>query len=261
MTSAIDIANRALDEAMSRGQITSFSDNTPEAAAARKFYEPVRDQVMRAARWRFMQKVATAGMLKAAPGTTENPNATEGVWTNATPPPPWLYTYQYPADAIAIWRVLPQPGLGYTGLPLFGTALGAPTAWALADMPGSPWQVANDQDADGNDMRVVLANVPQALIQYGRLVADPNLWDPIFTEAVVQALAGKMAGSVSGKVELAMQKMQLANMAIMTARAGDGNEALTVNDRAPDWLTVRSNAPAMVVGSVWAPYGPLFGVA
>lgn len=262
MTSEIDICNRALDEAMSRSQITSFSDNAPEAAAANRFYVPVRNQAMRAARWRFMQKVATAGLLKAAPGTNENPDATDdGTWTSAYPPPPWLYSYQYPSDAIAVWRVLPQPGAGFTGVPLFGTALGTPTMWSLVDMPAVPWQVGNDQDEDGNDMRVILTNSSQALLMYGRLVSNPDLWDPIFTEAVVQALASKFAISISGKMELAMQKLQFANAAIMTARAGDGNEALTVNDRAPDWLTVRSQAPAMVLGSVWAPYGPLFGVA
>ncbi len=261
MTSPIDICNRALDEAMSRSQITSFADNTPEAGAARRFYEPVRDQVMRAARWRFMQHVITAGMLKAAPGTTENPTEADGTWNSTYPPPPWLYSYQYPADAIAVWRVLPQPGLGTSGLPLFGTALGAPTTWSLVDMPAVPWQVGNDTDDDGNDMRVVLSNAPQALIQYGRRVENPDLWDPIFAEAVVQALAAKFAGSVSGKIELVAQRLQMANAAIMTARAGDGNEALTVHDRAPDWLAVRTNAPAMVMGTVWAPYGPLFGVA
>lgn len=261
MTSEIDIANRALDEAMSRSSITSFSDNTPEAAAANRFYVPVRDQVMRAARWRFMQKVITAGLLKAAPGTDENPTETDGTWNSSYPPPPWLYSYQYPSDAIAVWRMLPQPGTGITGLPLFGTALGAPVNWSVADPPAIAWQVGGDQDDDGNDMRVLLTNASRALVMYGRKVTNPDLWDPIFTEAVVQGLASKLAISVSGKVELAGQRMQMANAAIMQARAGDGNEALTVNDQVPDWLAQRNGGLSLVVSSVWAPYGPLFGVA
>jgi hypothetical protein len=89
------------------------------------------------------------------------------------------------------------------------------------------------------DQRTILTNQEFAILNYVRQVTDPNVMDPQFIQAWVAGLAGRLVFQLTGDRALANQKLQEANSFIATARIGDGNEGLTINDVVPDWIRIR----------------------
>jgi hypothetical protein len=90
--------------------------------------------------------------------------------------------------------------------------------------------------------RVILTNQEYATLAYVAEVTDPNVWDPLFQDAFVNALAADMCMALSGDKTLANRCVSLANAAIEKARAADGNEGLTQNNVTPDWIRGRGIA-------------------
>lgn len=263
MVALVDIANQALGEAAARSSIGSLTENRTEAKAANLYIYAVRDQILRAARWNFAGKVDTLTLLRAAPGTPENASSTATTWSASLPPPPWLYTYAYPAGAVAFWRVLRQPTTQTSsGVPMFSAAMNSFLPSVADNAYPARFKVSTDDDDYGHARKVVLTNESQALGEWSRPVDDPNLWDAGFQEAVVQALAGKLAMAVSGDKQLAATKFQMANRVILEARAADGNEGYTNTTRDADWIQARASvAIGTVPGTIIAAYGPLFSIA
>lgn len=89
------------------------------------------------------------------------------------------------------------------------------------------------------NQRVILTNQEFATLVYVRQVTDPNVWDPMFQDAFVNALAANICFSLTGDKGLANMQIGLANRVIEEARKADGNEGLTVNDVTPDWIRAR----------------------
>lgn len=111
------------------------------------------------------------------------------------------------------------------------------------------------------DQKVILTNQENAICCYIRRVTDPNQWDSQFQQAMIAALASRLAIALTGSIQIANQQISLANSFIQAARATDGNEGLTVNDVTPDWLRVRGIDYPYDYG--WTPnnvldYGPMF---
>ena len=102
----------------------------------------------------------------------------------------------------------------------------------------------------------IATNQPQALGVWNRRIVNPDLWDPSFRQAFIDALAARVAIPISGDRALATMAKSWASGAmgtIATARANDGNEGLTVDDHVPDWLRVRG------YGAAWSTPGNLAG--
>lgn len=93
-----------------------------------------------------------------------------------------------------------------------------------------------------NDQRVILTNQEFATLVYVRQVTDPNVWDPMFQDAFVQALGGDICYALTGDKTLAKLCYGKANDLVKQARQADGNEGLTVNDVTPDWIRARGIA-------------------
>ena len=263
MTAPVDICNQALAESAARASIGNIGEDSPEGQAAEQFYTSVRDQVLRAARWGFARKTALLSLLKASPGTPESTVTTATTWTAAFPPPPWLYSYAKPADALTVWQVQMQPNTAISGVPLMSTAsmVGQAQWGASPDRNAVRFVMAADDDETGNPQTVILTNASQALCVYTRVIEDPDNWDPLFRDAVVQALAGKFAMAVSGDKEVVKLRMQTANNAIIAARTANANETVTTLERDADWISARNTVPLLApMGMFWAPYGPLFSV-
>lgn len=89
------------------------------------------------------------------------------------------------------------------------------------------------------DQRVILTNQEFATLIYVRQVTDPNVWDPLFQDAVVNALGADIVIALSGDKTLANMCIARANRSIEEARKADGNEGLTINDVTPDWIRAR----------------------
>jgi hypothetical protein len=136
--------------------------------------------------------------------------------------------------------VVPQFTTGFTsGVPITTAVTGgAPAFW---NGPPVRFKVAIDQISPitgkpavgGADQRVILTNQEQAILAYIKRVADPNVWDDQFQQALVAALAGRLTIALTGDKGLAQLSLSQANQYITLARQTDGNEGLTVNDVTP----------------------------
>ena len=212
--------------------------------------------MLRAAHWNFARKTERLSLLKAAPGTPEN-TSTVVVWSAATmPAQPWLYEYAYPSDALLIRSVFASPSVdtppdapalpawrgtleaGYARYRKFDTALGA--------------------DTGGQPINVVLTDAQQAVATYTARVTSEALWDTLFQEAMVLALASRFAFPLTGNMALQRSIAQQARSTLDQARASNGNEGLTTTDFVPDWLAIRgvaSNSQERGYGASWSDPG------
>lgn len=262
MTAEVDLANRALLSIGTRSSIASLTEDSTEARQVSLVFATLRDELLRMAPWGCAKNTATLALLKSAPGTPENPTSSN-IWTKAFPPPPWAYEYSYPEDCLRACYIIPQ----LVSWALSEVPITPVTATTYTNFQGGPavvFNIAIDQDADGNDMRVILTNQQDAILTYVKRVTDPNVWDPQFQEAFVAALAARLVFSLTGDKGLANIKIGEANTYISLARGGDGNEGLTINNVTPDWLRVRGiqygwDGIGLPYGSFdWGPLLPLF---
>ncbi len=214
MTSAVDLANRALLEAGTRTTITSFEEPSTEAAACATFYGPIRRQLLRGVHWGCAKKQLPLSLL----GTL---SAGTGVY-------PWTYKYAYPEDCLLLRYLLrtPPTGTGVIGDPGY-----------FRPSPANRFEIAND-----GGVRVILSNVEFAIGVYTFDVTNVEIWDPLFEEAVVMALAAKLVIPLSGNVGMKGDFISLALTALNNARASDGNESPSDVDHTPDWIAGRNGA-------------------
>lgn len=256
MASDVDICNRALQSIAARSTISSLTDGSVEARNCNLMYNDTRDAVLTMAHWNFAKKTDYLSVLKQAPGTPGGV-ASASQWTTAFPAPPWLYEYGVPADCLAMRQVIQAPINAYVGVPF--TSNGQ-ASYPYFVGPGARFEVAYD-NINNADKKVILTNQYQAIGVYTKQITNSNLFSQLFTEALVQAMAAKLALALSGKVAVANSKFQQANAVIIEARAIDANEGLTVIDPVPDWLAIRDDwaTPIPEIGYV-APYTALFGV-
>lgn len=258
MASEVSICNRALQAINTRTSIASLTENSVEARNCALIYADTRDEVLQMAFWNFAKKTNYLALLKSAPGTPSNSSSTASQWSTAFPAPPWLYEYAYPEDCIQMRKIVQQIQNYYVGTPYM---TGGSATYPYAVGPGSPFEIATDEDIQGQQQTVVLTNQYQAIGVYTKQITNPALFGAQFVEALVQALAAKLALALSGQVALANTKFAQANAIILQARASDGNEGLTVIDNMPDWITIREepeNLWGVNVGYV-SPLGPLYG--
>lgn len=117
----------------------------------------------------------------------------------------------------------------YTAAPSFTTDGAGSGAVIIGDISGS----------DIYSQRVILTNQEFATLVYVQQVLDPNVWDPMFQDAFVNALGGDLCLALSGDKALAKMCYAKANETIKIARTVDGNEGLTINDVTPDWIRGR----------------------
>jgi hypothetical protein len=236
-----DICNQALGALGTRSQITSMNESGEEARYCRLYYENTRTGLLRGAHWNFARKTAYLSLLKSAPGTPENSDPGTGVWDPVTTPaPPWLYEYAYPADCQQVRYIAPQMNVGGdSGTPIFSSPSYVPIP--NVSLVPQRFVVASDT-ISGEQVNVVLCQQTQAICIYTCDVDNPGLWDSLFQDAMVEALAFRMCFALTGDKTLAAGKQQAALIALKMAQARDGDEGLTVNDHIPDWLRVRGYA-------------------
>jgi len=169
--SDVDIANLALTK-VGANPITSFGDNTANAALFNRTYGMLRDKLQRS-RWNFNR-----AYVNLAASTT-------------APPFEYQYAYQLPDDYLRLELAAQvQP----TGSPPPGAiSFGPPTS--LVGMPGV--DLSDYNNARSQDYRIVgtqiWSNIPPPLsIIYGKREPDPNKFDAFFVEAFAAYLAWQL---------------------------------------------------------------------
>ncbi len=85
----VTLYNLALSAVGTRARVVTTTERTREAEICHEWYEPVRDQLLRAAHWASCREVAKL---------TLDAERTDTVWVAGDPEPPWHYRYALPSD-------------------------------------------------------------------------------------------------------------------------------------------------------------------
>lgn len=229
----ISICNRSLLAAGSRSQISSLNEGSAASNTLSILYQPTFEQLGRSAYWNCLRQQVTLTLLAAAAGTPENPQGT----TLPLPPSPWLYSYQLPPDCLQARSILPtfpaQAGGG-----LGGAFVSACTT--IAGRGQIAFQVAYGTDVNNNPMQVIVTNQTQAQLVYTVNQPNPSIWDSLFSEAMVSALAAFIITPLNLNLPLLQTAVARAEAIIAQARIRDGDEGTTSQDHIPDWIQARS---------------------
>ena len=223
MTDQVTIWNMALQAVGTRSSVASLTENSTEANALAIRWDNALAATLQKARWNFARRQALLTLLA---------DATQG----QTVPTPWMYEYAYPSDCAQgrniMATVLQQPAGTTPGVPSTPTAVGPPI----------PFLVGIDYDANGNQIKVILTNQPQATFVYTGLVTNTELYDDQFVEALSVMLGARVCFQLTGDRQLAKDLMAQGEAMCLAASASNGNEGLTVIDSLPDWIRVRGYA-------------------
>ncbi len=172
-----DIVNAALTRLGLEVRVGSLYEGTREAAAALNIYGQTRDDLLRDGDWQFAERNAALTLLKSAPQLSGGGYGyiPPTVWTSANPPLPWLFEYDWPADCLKVRAVKP-------------VVLFVPNF----DPQPHSFSIAND-NAYSPAKRVILSNVQSAVCVYAGQVTDPATMPTDFIEALIAALAKRLA--------------------------------------------------------------------
>lgn len=261
MVTSVEVCNRALAKIGTRTTLQSLTETSAEGVQCNLIYASTVDEILSMAFWNFGRETAALALNKAAPGTPENTAATtSSTWLNIWPPPPWTYEYYYPADCLQARYVTGQPQQG-TSVPIFSSS---PFPFVNYNQTGPvKFIVASGTSSASASMRVNVIDTfaQNALLTYTVRITDLNLWSAQAIEALVYALAAKLAITLTGSRELSNDLFTLANGVLLQARSTDGNEGLTIQDFTPDWIALRNDAIAYPQGVSSMAYLPLYTVS
>ena len=194
ITSPSGMINLSLARIGKKQFIGSLYEGSEAAQVALRIYGETRDEMLRAYDWGFAERNTNLTLLKQAPiGGYFPPN----VWNPATnPPPPWAFEYGYPVDCLKVRSVKP--------VPMF-----------VQNFDPQPNVFAVENDSNYTPaQKVILCNVPSAMLVYTGQITDPSTWEADF----IDGLAGKLG------LRLAPA---LANMDAAKFEAGDAAQSMT----------------------------------
>ena len=184
MPTDADIVNQALqmvgdNQPAVEGTSPTF-DNSTAGIAAQELYVPTVRTVGRLFEWDMAR------------------NTVALVLSGNTAPFPWALEYLYPTNGIEVWQVMP-PTLAdpYNPLPI-------------------NWVTANTL-VTGTQRKVIQTDLASAVAVYNNN-PGPDVWDPLFTEAVVRLLASKFAQAVAGKPQTAADLLESFNAFVGAAK-------------------------------------------
>lgn len=219
MSSDVQICNMALGAIAARTTINSLDESSVAAQQCNIYYTTIRDALLSQARWNFARKQINLALLK------------DGTIGNVVLPP-WTYEYSYPTDCIQARYIMPMfenSPLPFGSIPAMPTPLGPPVKFIIS----------TDEDTNGQPLVVILTNQQQAHLVYTYRATNPANFSSQFVDAFVGALAARLCVPLNGNLKLTQLAIGVGQAALKAAQASDGNEGITVQDIAPDWMRVR----------------------
>ena len=169
------VCNYALAKVGYKMRIGSLWDGTEAAKRSLDVYGQTRDHLLYSGEWDFAERTVQGTLLKQAP--TIPPNYIVTPWSPVFPGLPWAYEYAYPPDALKIRGIKRQPAF----IPNY-------------DPRYNRYSIDNDIGFIP-PVKVILTDIPNAIIVYTGQITDPNEWDDGFLEVFADAL-GKALGPV-----------------------------------------------------------------
>lgn len=206
MSDKVSICNMALSYLGVSTEIQDFdNEKSKEAQACRRFYDNLRQKLLRDFDWPFANAIDFLALLANPIGLTQ-------------PTVEWTYWYRYPANAIAIRRIL-------------NNATRSDTADSRVDF-------AVGRDSAG---RVIYSNMATAQIQYTYDETDATRFPADFADALSLLLASRMASRLTGgdPNKLGMQTYQMYRLSISEAKANSANQEPRVRPPEADMIAVR----------------------
>ncbi len=173
-TTSNTIANEALqlvgdnDQKPVTGEAPTF-DNSTAGVALQLLYAPAVAAVARQYEWDFARKVITL------------------VLSGNAAPFPWAFEYSYPPNGIQVWTLM-----DVASDPLYPL----PTSFDVGNTLVATQQVKVIH-TDLANARAVFNNNPL-----------PDVWDPLFHQAVVRLLASALAMALAGKPDVAQSYLE-----------------------------------------------------
>lgn len=195
MASEVSICNMALGHIKSKSTIASLDEESNEAKKCKLFYSQARDETLEEFNWHFAKR----NIVLAEIGTA---------------PLGWAYQYAYPADGIAVRRVIT----------------------AYRDDDPVPFELAH---SDINDTVVILTDREAATIEYTKRVTNTILFSPLFIAALSYKIASYIAMPLTGKQDLRDDAIAAFNLKISEARASSLNQGQKDEEPLPSWLSGR----------------------
>lgn len=173
-----DVVNISLRRIGSKIRITSIYEGSLAANVAIDLFGQTRDELLRGYDWGFAERNVDLVVLKQAPVGGYIPPVS---WNPTNYPAlPWMFSYTYPSDCLKVRAVKPSPLF----IPNF-----SPVYWK--------WSVENDQTYSP-PLKVILCNVPSAVLTYTGQITNPLDWEADFVEAFAAALGQRMAPALAG---------------------------------------------------------------
>jgi len=178
VTSPEDLINLTLARIGWKGRIGSIWEGSVAAKKVLDVYSQTRDELLRASDWDFAERNVDLTMLKQAPVGGYIPPTT---WNPTNYPAlPWMFSYTYPSDCLKVRALKPSPLF----IPNY-----APVYWR--------WSVENDQTYTP-PQKVILCNVPIAVLTYTGQITNPLDWEADFTETFAATLGQRLAPALVG---------------------------------------------------------------
>ncbi|MBB3453887.1 hypothetical protein FHT86_002143 [Rhizobium sp. BK313] len=175
--SPADVVNLALVRIGYKLRIGNLYDGSAASKKALDIYSQTRDEVLRQNDWGFAERNVSLTLLKQAPEGGYFPPVT---WSSDFPPPPWVFEYAYPSDCLKVRAVKPVPMFTMT-----------------FDPQPHVYSVENDQSLTPA-AKVILCNIPNAILTYTGQVTDPADWEADFVEVLASALGRRLAPVLTG---------------------------------------------------------------
>lgn len=196
-TSKVAIANMAISHVGAKSRIESFTERSNEARECDIWYEPARLETLEAYDWSFARRRQALALSADAP------------------PDDWAYRYIYPADCVAMRRIVNPVG-------------------PLAD--AVPYEQEANDDAT---LRTILTDLDDAVALYTFDLRDVNMFSWHFVNTLSRKLAARIAYALTAKQEIADRNEGMWMQMIRTAASRDANEEVARQPRDASWIAGR----------------------
>jgi len=200
--------------------ITSLDEDTPSSRAVVEYYSIARDETLESHRWAFATVVETL---------VANTNV------DNTDYPDWLYFYDFPSNALAIWNVFNGSTTGSlsSSFPGWDSTL---QSFPNSDKENQDFEVRYNPT---NSEQVICSNLASALVEYSYKVTDTTQWNKKFILAFTYKLAAMMAHSLIGDPNIGLRLMETYNALIAEAKRLDFSHKKKKPNRDSGYINAR----------------------
>src|SRR5262249_4927474 len=126
-------------------------------------------------------------------------------------------------------------GTGLAGL----SAVGMTAASLTTTAPPVPYESAIDLDAQGNDLKVIYSDQPQAFAYFTKRITNTALFPAGFVSALTWACGAQLAIPLTGSTTLMQACLAQWRLMLSEAATADANEGIHLQTVLPDWILDR----------------------